>query len=323
MTKRFAVVCPGGSATGGNELIHQCVDEINRHRGAEAFIHYIGPRASKGRPPSYKNYNCPSICASKISEEFVFIVPEVYTYYLSAFKKNRKFIWWLSVDNYINSRGLRFWLANRLWPLDYWHASSERGIAAPDGHIVQSEYARLFLESRGIKHAVTIGDYINGQFLSTGHHSTLEGRADRIVYNPAKGLERIERLMRVLPKVEFTPLIKMGREEIIDLFSNSKIYVDLGNHPGKDRIPREAASQGVCVFTNLRGSAGNEIDVPVGGYFKIDDERVGFEEKLSARVCRVFKEFRTAHRAQRSYREKIFREPAEFRRQVLQFIDSI
>jgi len=42
-----------------------------------------------------------------------------------------------------------------------------------------------------------------------------------------------------------------------------KLYVDFGKHPGKDRMPREAAVHGCCIITGRRGAAGNPFDIPI------------------------------------------------------------
>ena len=49
------------------------------------------------------------------------------------------------------------------------------------------------------------------------------------------------------------------------------IYIDFGEHPGKDRIPREAALRNLIVITNRNGAAVNNIDVPIDNMFKIDN----------------------------------------------------
>ena len=41
--------------------------------------------------------------------------------------------------------------------------------------------------------------------------------------------------------LRWVPLIGMTTEEMRSCMSKSKVYIDFGNHPGKDRIPREAA----------------------------------------------------------------------------------
>ena len=51
----------------------------------------------------------------------------------------------------------------------------------------------------------------------------------------------------------------------------SKAYIDFGNHPGKDRLPREAAINGCCVITDRRGSAAFSQDVPIPDEYKFED----------------------------------------------------
>jgi hypothetical protein len=55
----------------------------------------------------------------------------------------------------------------------------------------------------------------------------------------------------------------MTIDEVKELLSVAKIYIDFGCHPGKDRIPREAAMLGCCVVTGLEGSARFNEDLPI------------------------------------------------------------
>ncbi len=59
---------------------------------------------------------------------------------------------------------------------------------------------------------------------------------------------------------------------MIALLKRAKVYIDFGNHPGKDRIPREAAICGCCVITGKRGSAYYHNDVPIPDKYKFNDE---------------------------------------------------
>lgn len=47
------------------------------------------------------------------------------------------------------------------------------------------------------------------------------------------------------------------------------MYIDFGTHPGKDRIPREAALRNCIVLTNRNGAADNDVDVPIPNEYKI------------------------------------------------------
>lgn len=63
----------------------------------------------------------------------------------------------------------------------------------------------------------------------------------------------------------------MTAEEVHDLLCRAKCYIDFGNHPGQDRIPREAAAAGCCVITGRRGAAANDIDIPIPASYKFED----------------------------------------------------
>jgi hypothetical protein len=55
----------------------------------------------------------------------------------------------------------------------------------------------------------------------------------------------------------------MSREQVIDTLKKSKIYIDFGYHPGKDRFPREAALMNNIVITGFTGSAMFYNDIPI------------------------------------------------------------
>ena len=57
-------------------------------------------------------------------------------------------------------------------------------------------------------------------------------------------------------------------KEIIRIFQKTKLYIDFGYHPGKDKMPREAVLFNNCVITNLKGSAYNKFDIPINKQFK-------------------------------------------------------
>ena len=44
-------------------------------------------------------------------------------------------------------------------------------------------------------------------------------------------------------------------KQIINIYNKTKVYLDFGYHPGKDRMPREAALFNNCIITNKKGSA--------------------------------------------------------------------
>ena len=81
----------------------------------------------------------------------------------------------------------------------------------------------------------------------------LQNKRNNILYNPAKGLSDLmlfkQKLQQITTDYTFIPIQNMSHTQIRNIMLQSKIYIDFGNHPGKDRIPREAAMCGCCIIT--------------------------------------------------------------------------
>jgi hypothetical protein len=80
--------------------------------------------------------------------------------------------------------------------------------------------------------------------------------------------------------IEFIPITNLTREQLSDIISVSKVYIDFGEHPGKDRIPRECAVGGCVVIVGTQNSGGNHIDVPIDQKFEynIKDNSYDYHE---------------------------------------------
>jgi hypothetical protein len=126
----------------------------------------------------------------------------------------------------------------------------------------------MFLLQNGLKNTYRLFDYIVDSFLPADRSGL---RRDSVAYNPVKGGEVVERLKSLATDVTWIPLVNMSSDEVGATLRSSKLYVDFGAHPGKDRIPREAALSGCCVLTNRKGSASLFSDVPIANQYKLDD----------------------------------------------------
>jgi len=279
--KKFIVICPGGAATGGVELLHQLVDSINNFKNNSAYICYYPFGKEFKKPAQYEKYNCTAINISNVDKQVdVVILPEVYTYLVKNFKPKNVFVWWMSVDNYENSKSMIYAARNRFLPWRYINIKKKfDGAESIGGHLCQSEYAKLYLQENGIQNTLNLSDYINDQYIVSSEKFKESKREDVVVYNPAKGIELTNLVLDSLPNIKFSPIIDMSRDQIIDLLGKSKIYIDFGNHPGKDRIPREAAILGCCVITNTSGSANNDMDIPIPRKYKVDHSNLNLERK--------------------------------------------
>ena len=153
-----------------------------------------------------------------------------------------------------------------------------------------------------------LGDYLTGV-----HHAlTPQTRKNIIAYNPKKGGEISKKLIKGLPDFNFVPIAGMSASDVHALLSLVKIYMDFGHHPGKDRLPREAAIAGACVITGLRGAACNSIDIPILEKYKIDSEKTDFVNAFGYRAREIFSQFELASRDFDYYRLMIAGEREKF-----------
>ena len=113
------------------------------------------------------------------------------------------------------------------------------------------------------------------------------------------------------PFFQWIPLINLSSKDMIDLMSRAKVYIDFGNHPGKDRIPREAAIHGCCIITGKRGSARFQKDVSIPEEFKFDDSCKNIP-RILRKIEEVFLDYENVNKKFGSYREKIRMEEKVF-----------
>jgi hypothetical protein len=308
------VACPKGISTGGPEALNQLVKSLRDH-GESAVLWDPDPVRRSVKPSSrYEMYGNTWLDSEPEAMD-VIVLPEVMSELIPKFyKTNLCIFWWLSVDNYLESEPIPVEILRQYFP-DLIHA-------------YQSEYARSFLESNFFRSSIPLSDYINVEYYSSPQTSvkvlTNSHRRTLIAINPAKGFERTELLLQRISAKSAIRLENMTSEEVIQALRSSMFYIDLGHHPGKDRFPREAASQGCIVLTNIRGAAGNEIDVPIDpDRFKFDDQESDFVEKIENRLSELLFDVETELENQLDYRLKILNEKQIFDDEVLNLIELV
>ena len=317
------VCCPGNAMTAGPEAIHQLASDLIR-LGHNAAVVYFPFSKTFETPEPYKKYGVPIAKYRDIQGELI-IFPEIVTTYGLKAKHAQAAIWWMSVNNYTCIRygypwrdKLRYFknVVKGLRPL--------RGIKSLSKmkHFVQSYYAMDFLKSNGIS-SLLLSDpipiYTSKQYLNQLPQKLRAAiRSNTILYNPHKGKKTIQSLILYFPDFHFFPLSGFNREQLATKFLESKLYIDFGHHPGKDRLPREAAIHGCCVITGLYGSANNHIDVNIPEAYKIDDRSPHFFNHFKAQVNLIFNHFEECAEEFSEYRETISQEQLEFEKQINQ-----
>ena len=114
----------------------------------------------------------------------------------------------------------------------------------------------------------------------------------------------------------------MTTEEVKQLLAKSKVYIDFGHHPGKDRFPREAAIMGCCIITGQRGAAGNGRDIEIPSKYKFKDSTAAIPQ-----ICCTIEDC-LEHYEDRiddftEYRNKIWQEKAQFYREAENVLNEI
>lgn len=303
----FYNVCPAGIESGGPELAHQMCHRLDE-LGCDAKMFYITSNVIEPQdvPASgkYLKYNTQhAVSLSEIENpQSVVIFNEGATGLIPLVKGCRKVLWWMSVDNYlINTDGR---------DIDVIRQEIEL-------HIVQSKYAYEYVRNvvkADEGHIMYVSDYIGDIYMTEVPEIP---RHNIALYNPKKGLDKIKPLIERISWLKWVPLIGLTEEDMVAYMHIAKIYIDFGNHPGKDRIPREAATCGCCIITNKKGSAAFYEDVSIPDKYKFGSETDYDDIEQSMRyICDNFYE---AKKDFDEYRMRIRQEKAKFNADVENF----
>lgn len=320
--KRVVVCCPGAAITGGPELLHQFVDAL-RSRNVDANILYTPLDSEFEITSAYLKYNISSLKYEDVTDDDVVVIPEVSTGLINLFKKNKIYLWWLSVDNYFCSNKPRSLKARIMHVLHVLQGNKLPVFKLKEmrvSHLVQSQYAREFLSKNGIK-STLLTDYLNAEHLEQEIKCSIKEK--KIAYNPKKGFEYTQKLIKMKSEFEFVPIQNMTPVEVKHLLQTSMVYIDFGNHPGKDRFPREAAMAGCCIITGKDGSAANSIDICIPEEFKLDCKSSSFEKDFFTIVKKIMDDYQAYKNHYDKYRFVISNEKRVFEEQVDEFITKI
>ena len=116
---------------------------------------------------------------------------------------------------------------------------------ALQAHLFQSAYAREYVQQQFKVGGAMLSDYLAPEYFSAPLAGT---RRNAVAFNPRKGYRYTARLIQACPDIEFVRLEGMTRQQLRETLDSCCVYIDFGVHPGKDRIPREAAVRGAVVI---------------------------------------------------------------------------
>ncbi|NNC13051.1 hypothetical protein HII28_14340 [Planctomonas sp. JC2975] len=249
--------------------------------------------------------------------------------YMRKIRHAQTICWWLSIDNsspFIlrqERRDKRFardhgvahgaWAPNR-------RVAIERRILSVypferylrDAlHIAQSAYARAYLQTHLGLCASIVSDYIPRDELGFSDEARDGSRRRSVAFNPGKSPWLPDVLGPRLPDVEWDPIVGLDRRGVVRLLSSSAMYFDAGYHPGRDRMPREAAMLRAVTIVARRGAAAYWEDVPIEARFKVS-QGSAFVDEAVARVREALDDRERAVGLQETYRDWIANDRQRF-----------
>ena len=184
-------------------------------------------------------------------------------------------------------------------------------------HFYQSHYAQHFLYSNGFSNLYPLTDYINTTFIQ---QNNIESKKDIVLYNPAKGYRFTQKIIAVNPDIDFIAIKGMTREEVAQHMSAAKLYIDFGNFPGKDRLPREAALNGCCIISGKNGAAFFFEDLPIPSTFKFEAKNKNIAP-ISSMIKHVLTNYDEVRQQFIDYRNIILKEEAIFKQEIDHIFD--
>jgi len=288
---KIYIFAPANACTGGPEYLHQLGKGL-KDLGHDVFMYYIPTDNPVLIHEEYKHYRIPFTNKVENTSNNIIIIPELYDYItlLKNIDKTQKIILWLSVDNFcisfflikykilviiirIINKITKYIIKKQIINLNNLALKTKNNFDLINKlninlHLAQSEYAKQFLQNKGVKNIEYLFDYINNDEKII--HNI---KKDIVLFNPKKGIEFTKKIIRKAPQINFVPIENMNHDEVIKLMKKSKVYIDFGNHPGQDRMPREAALYDCCIITGRKGSASYFKDVSIPDKYKFEDKK--------------------------------------------------
>lgn len=313
------------SFTGGPLAIHQAAAKI-RDLGGDAGILYIrSPKPHK----AFKfrsNKIVPNLSfleRKKVSKELRsfgfpldanfsttdhFIIPEVLpdlAYKLLQLGCTNVSIWWLSVDNF---------------PISQLNTLQNQMLLQKCGHLCQSTYAFDFVKRHGGVNVSMLSDEIDLDV-----PKNIPATADRkfdFCYLPNKATGADEILEGLSKQFAIKPLKNMSRKQIKETLLDTKIFLDFGHHPGKDRVPREAALCGAIPLLRHEGAARFKEDVPLPKGLLIETKAFFDTTAIAEKVQSIIDNSENYNVALDEYVNGILGESDIFKNELLDIINA-
>lgn len=324
--------------TGGPKSLHQLANVLCI-KGYETYMVYVkNNKILKNNNILYDFCNAKIANSIEDNEDNIVIAPETCTTFFFKYNNIKKVIWWLSLDYYlainlceathslIKRRGYNlFVFPLAMICLIIKHPNlliHKKKLTKKDFiniyHLYNCNYVKDYLINSGAKNDNI--SYLCGplerRFYKIEFDEIRPYKKDVVVYNPAKMNKNFfAKIMNEINannmKVSFMAIENMSRDEVFNTLKSAKVYLDFGNFPGPERMPREAACLYCNIITSNMGSAKNDVDVAIPKKNKFNIKTKYSEKK----VVELIEKFIT------NYDEYVF-ENDEYRNKIWNQIDK-
>ena len=321
---KIYVLCPAEIATGGPEALHQLTYHL-RKQGFDAYMYYVPNDVSNPVHPQYEIYQAPYTTQLENDEKNVIVLPETFLppLYQKEFSKMRKVIWWLSVPYYFEClepwkeriRKKKFYgLKSFLSPSKYPPLPTLERISKMQLYNIRhSFFSETFLKENHIRVTGKISDYMNQSFFNKVKANII--REDIVLYNPKKNGEFLKQIMDASPDINWVPVENLSPDGVAELMNRSKVYVDFGFHPGKERMPREACIMKCCMVIGKDGSAKYAEDMPIPEMYRFEKDENKIPEIINRiRIC--LSNYSEQIKSFEGYQQELAEEEATFKSDI-------
>jgi len=347
---KIYILLPAGVSTAGPEIMHQLNYYLRNDLNLNAYLHFIPVSHESPIPVKYEKYNNPIEPKIDDNERNIIISPEIYPLLneMNKYKSIRKVVWWLSLDNYFFHKYLAEFKAfayllrgiNKLYKLifefqliditdlarkKYSGLKFSENALLKDAtyNICSARHVERTLNNYRLKNVTYISELINEEYLDIKWD--VSKKENIVAYNPAKGISFTKNILKHGKHLKFVPIknIKnMSWKEVIELLKKSKVYIDFGNHPGRDHLPREAAILGCCIITGKRGGAELFDDLSINDEYKFVDDEKNIP-LIIEKIKDCIDNYETRIKDYELYRNKIREEPKLFINGLKNFFDKV
>jgi glycosyltransferase involved in cell wall biosynthesis len=294
--KKIYVYCPGNVLSGGIYSLHNlCAKLAEAGYQAGMLYHSIDPDILNHE--HIRAYHVSSFISIEDSSDNILIVSETETLFLHRFIHIQKVVYWLGLNNYFNKPVFRrpfhikllrkaimcrnYYgyaagiIENCKRRLSWWSKAGDIIWRDPVIHMSNSYYVAQCCHWRGVEKVNILHNPVQEEYYHEAGQPVL--KKPKIIFGP-KTPKILIALCRCWFNFEIVRLKHLSPDVVKQHMKEAMVFAEFGNNSGRDRMPREAALLGCVVFSNTRGSAAFNQDMPIPDRYKIPDTLLNYRK---------------------------------------------